>query len=238
MSPLTSSDKMLERFPPGQQPHSSTAIAATSLREKARARRKAMRGMRTNWHTSASRTPMGLRMCSPSWLSSTVQPSPSMVKHKTKPTNTLIPWLKGESQKATIRWVGSSEGENGPARSPAGAASVLKLLSTSESGSSVARNPAMEGLSEELTGSSVKFRSCVSAVLGTLLEVSIASPGDWSSPKDPSVSAGVPSLNSPLAAQNHCMTVNRDWGTLGCPARSHREGFGAERASPGAIRAS
>ncbi len=206
---------MLERFPPGQQPHSSTAIAATSLREKARARRKAMRGMMTNWHNTASRTPMGLRMCSPSWLSSTVQPSPSMVKHRTKPTNTLIPWLKGESQKATIRWVGSSEGENGPARSRAGAASVLKLLSTSESGSSVACNPAMEGLSEELTGSSVKkFRSCVDAVLGTLLEVSIASPRDCSSPKDPSVSAGVPSLNCPLSAQNHCMTVNRDWETL------------------------
>ncbi|KTG43893.1 hypothetical protein cypCar_00020225, partial [Cyprinus carpio] len=58
----------------------------------------------------------------------------------------------------------------------------LKLLGTSESGSSVARNPAMEGLSEKLTGSSVKFKSCMSAavdasVLGTLLVVSIASPG-------------------------------------------------------------
>ena len=98
---------MFDKLPPGQQPHRRTAIAATSPREKASAKRKATKGMITNWQTKASRTPTGLRMCSPSWLTSTVQPSPSMVKQRTSPTNTLIPWLSGESQKAGIRWDGS-----------------------------------------------------------------------------------------------------------------------------------
>lgn len=121
---------MFDKLPPGQQPHRSTAIAATSSREKVSAKRKATKGMITNWQTKASRTPTGLRMCSPSWLTSTVQPSPSMVKQRTSPTNTLIPWLSGESQKAGIKW----EGSVGAATKNSAQTGLLPL---------VASNPAM-----------------------------------------------------------------------------------------------
>nr|BAE88164.1 unnamed protein product [Macaca fascicularis] len=48
MSPSTSRDIRFERLPPGQQPHRSTATAATSSSLKARASRKASSGRRPN----------------------------------------------------------------------------------------------------------------------------------------------------------------------------------------------
>lgn len=147
ISPCTSRDMIFDRFPPGQQPQRRTAIAATSSREKAKANRKATKGMITNWHTRASSTPMGLRMCSPSWLTSTVQPSPSMVKQRTSPTKTLIPWLSGESQKSGIRW-GDSVWAAAINSAPA---AVLTALLSRKMAPRATPNPAMTPSSGEST---------------------------------------------------------------------------------------
>jgi len=79
MSPFSAREKMLDRFPPGQQPQINTVRVSICPRPKRLARQKAVRGMMPNWATTAIATPFGLKTWALILATSMVQPRDTIV---------------------------------------------------------------------------------------------------------------------------------------------------------------
>lgn len=106
MSPPMAKARTLESIPPGQQPHTSTAMAALGPSWNSLAREKAERGITPNWATKGIITPLGFLMWAFILETVIVQPRATMVSQRTMMQITLMAWSTmaetGLSDKVTL----------------------------------------------------------------------------------------------------------------------------------------